>query len=247
MAGRSWLVVLGSGLVAFVGAPGVSQEDAGASLMPWAVANRALLFTSAAGKAWSAGRDGEREAIPIDRVNERLFRTLPLADLNAAMQRGTVLAGSPALAAAQHSQTMRTWRDPLLPAWLPPAELVAPYSVEQRSGNRWLFRCAATRPGFANVLYRHVTGRGHWFYFEQPDPLPPGQTALTPEDVFRPEFLAAQRAQLTTGESAPGSLMVRTLFRRRGFDPLGPFEPVRILFCHVTLAETLDLRAPGYP
>jgi hypothetical protein len=40
---------------------------------------------------------------------------------------------------------------------------------------------------------------------------------------------------------------VRTLFRRRGFDPLGPFEPVRILFCHVTLAETLDLRAPGYP
>ena len=226
----------------------------------WVSAVGSLFFIRADAPGWLMGTVRSREWWVTEGATDRLLRTIENEALARAARRGSHVPWMYGADLRRAKATLaEQWGRLLLADATPPSTLTQVLSpVDQIDKHRGEppppVRSFGGHIGFArvqcpryNALYLHRLDREAWFYFEQPDPLPPGQAALTPEDVFRPEFLAAQRAQLTTGESAPGSLMVRTLFRRRGFDPLGPFEPVRILFCHVTLAETLDLRAPGYP
>ena len=254
-----WLLLVAAGFALV--APAAGQDDEGADgLARWAWKDRGdgFFFVRSAGERWVLPRVAAREWVLVNKVGLETGLALDDdAERLAARRFRYDDAKSDHREGRPRAEADDTWRTCLRKeCW--PAPSVGLVSVPLRvlaDGESVL----DTRPEATVAVHAAVTGRTFrayylvrlgreaWFYFEQLEPLPPGQTALTPEDVFRPEFLAAQRGAVAGEEPKPGRLMTRVLRRCRGFRADGPFEPVRILFCHVTLAETLDLRAPGYP
>ena len=223
----------------------------------WDAASGSLFFLASEQKTWEAADTPDREWLLTEPISPRLFVLLNPQATTMAMRRGQYEGLAEADHAAAVERTLARWRAWLQPAFVPAAEQVR---VIRHNPPPWPgpkppllppprppLAYASLQTPRANVLLLHRLDSESWFYAEQPDPLPAGGRPLLAEELVRPELLAAQRAVLAGGPTPAAAAFVRTLTRRRAFDPQGPFAPVRILLGHVLSADSLALRAPGYP
>lgn len=187
----------------------------------WVLPQKAVYFTSAAGKSWADSPKTEREQI---RLEHPLLT--PLKGTDAEWMRLQVWN--------EMAQSLKT-------QWLPPRALIQVFSNRAKSEPQPV-AYVAFQNGEDRLLYMSEVSQQAWLYGEQQAK---ADKTLQMSEILRPDLMATRTLAESELIFPQASFLSKSVERFRALSPEDQPESVRILMLHIGNFNGLHLR-PNY-